>query len=102
MTTQPSRPPNPKRVAAGKRNRALRKALAPEALQRLRDHALRDKPWRFSTGPTTAAGKARAAANGKKRQIGPRSVREIKSDLADLYELMHQMRASAELASKGA
>src|SRR5260370_897784 len=29
MTTLPPRQPNPKRVAAGKRNRALRKALTP-------------------------------------------------------------------------
>jgi hypothetical protein len=100
MTVQPPRPPNPKRVAAGKRNRALRKALTPAGLQRLREHALKHKPWRFSTGPTTAAGKARMAANGKKRQIGPRSVREIRADLADLRDLMDQMRASAQMASK--
>ena len=61
---------------------------------------LKHKPWRFSTGPTTAAGKARMAANGKKRQIGPRSVREIRADLADLRDLMDQMRASAQMASK--
>jgi hypothetical protein len=40
------------------------------------------------------------AANGKKRQIGPRSVREIRADLADLRDLMDQMRASAQMASK--
>ena len=92
---QPAAVPAPKPAAV-----PAPTALTPAGLQRLREHALKHKPWRFSTGPTTAAGKARMAANGKKRQIGPRSVREIRADLADLRDLMDQMRASAQMASK--
>jgi hypothetical protein len=50
------------------------------------------QPWQFSTGPRTPAGKAQAALNGKRRQLGIRSVREIKADLADVRGLLLEMR----------
>ena len=56
--------PNPKRVAAGRRNRLKRKGLTPEGRQRLREAALKNKPWLHSTGPKTPEGKMRAAQNG--------------------------------------
>jgi len=68
--------------------------------QRLREAALRHKPWTHSTGPRTAAGKARSAANGKKRQLGPLSVREIRADLAGLRGLLSDMRASCQLVAE--
>src|SRR5947209_2080062 len=80
----PARLPNPRRVAAGKRNWALRKGLTEEGRRRLQEAALRNQPWKHSTGPRTPEGKARSAQNAKKRQLGPRSVREIKRDLADV------------------
>jgi hypothetical protein len=39
--------------------------------------ALRNRPWTNATGPRTDAGKRRAAANGKRRQRGPSSTREL-------------------------
>src|SRR5262245_54340384 len=90
--------PNPRRVAAGRLNRAKRKPLSAEARARLRRAALEHRPWRFATGPRTAAGKARAALNGKKRQKGPRSVREVKRDLADVRDLLREMREGRSLA----
>ena len=51
---------NPLRVAAGKTNRQKRGPLTPEGKRRLRDAALHHQPWQYSTGPKTAAGKARA------------------------------------------
>jgi hypothetical protein len=94
------RPPNPRRVAAGKRNRALRKGLTEEGRQRLREAALRGEPWKHATGPKTPEGKARSAANGKKRQLGPLSVREIRADLAGLRGLLGDMRATRELVER--
>lgn len=84
--------PNPKRVAAGKRNRALWTGFTCEGLERLRKGALKHKPWLTSTGPRTLAGKARAARNGMKKQSGPKSVRQIKKELADLRVLMLGMQ----------
>ena len=92
-----SRPANPRRVAAGKRNRALRKELTEEGRRRLQEAALRNQPWRYSTGPKTPTGKARAAQNAKKLQLGPLSVREIKRDLADLPGLLGDMRANRQM-----
>lgn len=84
--------PNPKRVAAGKRNRRLWTGHTPAGLERLRACALRVRPWEHATGPKTAAGKARAAANGTVRQKGPKSVRQIRVEVADLRDLVAGMR----------
>jgi hypothetical protein len=54
--------------------------------------------WRFSIGPRTPAGKAQAALNGKRRQLAIRSVREIKADLADVRNLLREMRDDRTLA----
>jgi hypothetical protein len=89
--------PSPKRVAAGKRNRLLRKGLTPEGRQSLEEAARAKQPWRFSTGPRTAPGKAKAALNGKRRQIGPRSVRERRADLAELRTIADALRSQRRL-----
>ena len=41
-----------------------------EGRKRLRQAALTNQPWRFSSGPKTTRGKASSAANGKKRKRG--------------------------------
>jgi hypothetical protein len=84
--------PNPKRILAGRRNRCLRKGLTAEGRQRLREAALHNQPWLHTTGPKTAIGKACSAANGRLRQLGPRSIRQIRSDLASLRSLIEEMR----------
>lgn len=86
--------PNPKRVAAGRLNRAKRKGLTPEGRERLRQSALKNQPWRFSTGPRSAAGKAKVALNGRKRQKGLVSVRQLRAQVADLRKLAEEMRAT--------
>jgi hypothetical protein len=90
--------PNPKRVSAGRRNRRQRNGLTPEGRERLRRAALLHQPWRFSTGPRTAAGKARAALNGRARQKGPISVRQLRAGLADVRALAREMREGRKLA----
>ena len=64
----------------------------PEGRERLRESALRDRPWLHSTGPRTPDGKARVALNGKARQKGRLSVRELRASLADVRELVRRMR----------
>jgi hypothetical protein len=94
MADEPTRVQDARRVAACRLNRAKRKGLTPEGREKLRKAALQNRPWRFSTGPRTAAGKAKVALNGKKRQLGPRSVREVRADLAGLRALLRDMQAS--------
>jgi hypothetical protein len=89
--------PAPGRV---ERSRTPRRELTEDGRRRLREAALRHQPWRFSTGPRTAAGKTRSAANGTKRQTAPRSVREIRHDLADLRGLLQDMRSACRLAEE--
>src|SRR5579871_5740134 len=91
--------PNPRRVAAGKLNRAKRKGITTEGRERLRQAALRNHPWRFSTGPRTPSGKARVAASAKSRKKGPLSVRQLRAELAKLRDLAAEMRRGQQLAA---
>lgn len=100
MTSSEARRPSPARVAAGMENRKKRKGLTPEGRERLRQAAFKNRPWRFSTGPTTPEGKARVALNGKHRQTGPVSVRELRAELADLEALVGGMKASQTLVAE--
>ena len=90
---------NPRRVAAGRRNRLLRRGLSAEGRQRLREAALANRPWEHSTGPRTAAGRLQAIVNGKRRQTGSRSVRELRGDLAPLRELLKTIQEQRRLLS---
>ena len=100
MTFHPNTVPNPKRVAAGRQNRAKWRGLTPAGAERLRQSALVHQPWRFATGPRTPAGKARAALNGKRQQKGQRSVREIRRLRAELAQLSRTMAATRKLAAE--
>jgi len=80
--------PNPRRVAAGRLNYLKRKGFSSKGLQALREAAIRQQPWRFSTGPRSQAGKAKVALNGKGRQVQERSLREVRQDMAGLMGMM--------------
>lgn len=58
-------PKNPKRVAAGRRNRAKRGVLSDAARQFMSEAAQQNRPWESATGPKTQAGKAKSAKNRK-------------------------------------
>lgn len=88
---------NPRRVEAGRANRRKREPLSPASRAKLREAALRNRPWRFACGPRTPAGKAQAALNGKKRQAGERSVREVRADVADVRVLVQTLREGRSL-----
>src|SRR5262245_25874407 len=83
--------PNPKRVAAGRLNRALRGPLTSEGREKLRQSALRNRPWEHR-GPRSPAARAQSKSNGKARQRGPLSVREVRAELKEVRELIQQMR----------
>jgi len=71
-----------------------RDGATSRVLDNIRD-ALRyvqiNKPWSHATGPRTEGGKARSAANGKIFQKGPRSIRELRSELVEVMALVRQM-----------
>ena len=83
--------PDPKRVEVGRRNRRKRKGLTEAGRMRLRETALRNKPWLRSTGPRTTVGKIRAALNGKKRQVDDVSVRELRCELSDVGCMLERL-----------
>lgn len=91
---------NPKRILAGRLNRMKRGPLTLESRQRLRAAAYKNQPWQRSTGPRTPAGKSIVARNGKVRQIGPRSIREIRADLCNIKGLIEITRKSREAVLK--
>jgi hypothetical protein len=74
--------------------------LTPAGRQRLREAALASRPWRFSTGPRTAEGKARVAENGKRRLGGVPSARELLRQLGALGNLAADMAALRRLAQR--
>ena len=95
-------PPNPRRQMAGRLNRQKRKGLTAAGRQRLREAALATKPWTRTAGPKTPAGKLRSAANGKRRQVGPLSIRELRAMADDVSNLANEMAALREALSKAA
>jgi hypothetical protein len=90
--------PNPRRVLAGRLNRQKRGEITPAGRERLRRAALRNRPWRFSTGPKTAEGKVAAARNGRVRQEGPTSVRAARAEAREVRKLIQALRAAREAA----
>ena len=90
---------NPRRVRAGRENRLKRPPFSLESRQRLRVAVFKNQPWKRSTGPRTPAGKSKAARNGKVRQIGPRSVREIRAYLREIMGLIEEAREIRESVS---
>jgi hypothetical protein len=92
----------PRQIAA-RANRARRVGLTAAGRQKLVEAARNNQPWRHSTGPRTARGKARSSANGKRRQKGQVSVRELRGQTADLHEAIQCMAALRRtLAARGA
>ena len=83
---------NPKRVAAGKLNRTKRNQLSEAALNRLRDAALRHRPWERSTGPRSANGKSKVGQNARKRKTAVQPSAELQVQQAAL-QLLKSLRA---------
>lgn len=77
-----------------RRSDARRRKFSPEGLERLRAAALANRPWLRTRGPTSPDGKARAAKNGRYRQRGEKSRREMEAELAGVLTLINQMAAT--------
>ena len=90
--------PNPRRVAAGRRNRLKWKGLTDAGHERLRQAALRIKPWTRSTGPKTPEGKARTARNGCWRQRNDLSERAICAAVAEVNDIIDRLVACRRAA----
>ena len=93
MVKKPISPPNPRRVAAGRRNWLKRGPRTPAGRERLRQSTLKNKPWLWSTDPRTPEGKAKVAANGRKHQKGEKSVRQLRASVADVRLMVERMVA---------
>ena len=92
---------DPQRSEPSNRRRPRSCQFSPEGLERLRAAAKATRPWERSCGPRTAAGKARSAQNGRLRQKGEKSVRELRAELASLFTLIHEMDATRRLVAVG-
>ena len=92
--------PDPRRAAAARANRAKRRGLTPEGRLRLREAALANKPWEHSTGPRTPEGKLQAVRNGKVRQKGPISTRELKAMVSGATGLVAQLAENRKLLER--
>ena len=92
MNAQRHRVPNPRRVAAGRRNRLNRGPLSDGGREALRLAALRNQPWQHSTGPRTAAGKAKVAENGRRFHAGAQSIRKVRAELRAVRQLIRKMK----------
>ena len=88
---QPNPSPNPRRIAAGRQNRMLRGPLTDQGRERLRESAMKKRPWLYSTGPRTDEGKTRSANNGRYAQKGDRSQRQVRAGVADVQQMILAM-----------
>jgi hypothetical protein len=91
-------PADPHRVEVGRRNRAMWEGFTAGGLERLRLAALEHKPWRFATGPTSAAGKAKCAENGRKRSLGAISVPQARAEVARANALLAELTETRKRA----
>jgi hypothetical protein len=89
---------DPRQAEPALRNRRRPKNWSTEGLERLRAAAWATRPWELTRGPTTAAGKARSAANGRSRQKGEKSVRQLRAELASVLILIEEMGAARRSA----
>jgi len=67
--------------------------LTPAGREKLRQSALKHRPWQFSTGPRTPEGKARIEQARRARLHGVMSDREIRRGLGDVEDALEQLAA---------
>ena len=82
-------------IAAIRRPPRRPRRWTAEQRERVRQAALRNKPWLKSTGPRTAAGKARSAANGpnhRKKRVRSPEAEDAMADAKSLAARMVELR----------
>jgi hypothetical protein len=89
---------------APRRRRPRPYRLTAAGLAALRASALRNKPWLASTGPRTAAGKARSSANALRHGERSADARQRRGEAAELMRVLRLLRAvgTADRAADGA
>ena len=87
----PSALSNMPRAEQSQQIRRRNRIFTPEDRERRWQSALAHRPWQHSTGPRTAAGKAKVAANARCLQKGEKSVRQLRAELADIETLLCEM-----------
>ncbi len=75
--------------------------FTPEGLEKLRQTALANQPWKHAAGPRSAKARAQSILNGKRRQKGDRSRRELEAELAGLDALISAMEACRRHTTQG-
>src|ERR1700690_4387071 len=80
------------RQLAGRANWLRRRGLTAEGRPALRLAALAHEPWTHATGPKTAAGKTKSAANGRWRQRSVTSMRAIRRQLGDINRIVGDLK----------
>lgn len=78
-----------KQIEGNRANRQRWHGHTQDGLERLREAARKNKPWRRSTGPRTAAGKNRSKNNAFKH--GGRSAEAIESR-KEINRILREMR----------
>ena len=58
---------------------------------------MKHRPWERSTGPRTPEGKARSSQNGRYRQTGEMSQRQVQRELGDIGQLLAGLAESRRL-----
>jgi hypothetical protein len=64
----------------------------------MRESALKNRPWQFTTGPRTPEGKAKVAENGRYAQKNAVSRRQREKEVADAKTLLIQLAAVRRIA----
>lgn len=75
-------------MAGSRAHASAPRRLTEAGRAKLRETALRNQPWRHSTGPITEAGKKRSSQNGRFRQRGFLSQRDLKRVVAGAMGLL--------------
>lgn len=72
-------------------------------LERLREAARKNRPWQYAQGPRSEKARAQSVINGKRRQLGPESIRELRRERQqwrEILELVDQTRSDVEQISQ--
>src|SRR5436190_997516 len=94
-------PVDPRRSRIARENRAKWRGHSAAGLERLREAALWNKPWRFSTGPRTVLGKKICANNGRRLKRAVLSFPEIRVEIARASALIGELAELRERAMAG-
>jgi hypothetical protein len=93
---------DPQRSRIARENRAKWPGHTDAGLQRLREAALRYKPWLYSTGPRTELGKQICANNGRRSKRDIYSFPEVRAAIrAANFQIRELVKLRERVMSRG-